>query len=157
MFFEDPYGAFQNMKTFLKENGRISFVCWGPPAEQPWVGQLMAIAAKYVALPPPVPNAPGPFAFGNQDYLRDILQKADFRDIEIARWQGNQNLGGSQATAESAARFVMDALFLGDALADESDEVKAQAYQEAVELLKAFEVDNRVELQGCAWLVRAKC
>ncbi|MBT5484608.1 MAG: class I SAM-dependent methyltransferase [Gammaproteobacteria bacterium] len=157
MFFEDPYGAFQNMRTFLKEKGRISFVCWGPPAEQPWVGQLMAIAAKYVELPPPVPNAPGPFAFGNQDYLRDILVKAGFKDIEIARWQGSQNLGGSQATAESAARFVMDALFLGDALAEEAEEIKAQAYQEAVELLQGFVVGNKVELQGCAWLVRANC
>ncbi|MDG2175604.1 MAG: methyltransferase domain-containing protein [Gammaproteobacteria bacterium] len=157
MFFEDPYAAFQNMRIFLKDGGRISFVCWGPPSEQPWVGQLMAIATKYVDLPAPVPNAPGPFAFGDKDYLRDILEKAHFNNIEITRWTGNQQLGGPGATPESAARFVMDALFLGDALADQSDAVKEQAYNDAVELLQGFVVDGNVELQGCAWLVRATC
>lgn len=157
MFFEDPFGAFANMRTFLKDDGRLAFVCWGPPAEQPWVGQLMAIAAKYVALPPPVPNAPGPFAFGNRDYLQSILEHAGFHDIDITRWNGCQQLGGPGATPESAARFAMNALFLGDALAEQDEEVKVQAYDETVRLLRGFVVKNNIELQGCAWLVRANC
>lgn len=157
MFFDNPYAAFKNMRTFLKDDGRASFVCWGPPSEQPWVGQLMAIAAKYVDLPPPVPNAPGPFAFGDKNYLRDILEQAAFRDVEITRWVGNQQLGGPGSTPESAARFVMDALFLGDALADQPDTIKEQAYGDAVNLLENFVVDGNVALPGCAWLVRADC
>jgi len=156
MFFEDPHAAFKNMHSFLNDDGRLSFVCWGPPTEQPWVGQLMAIAAKYVELPPPVPNAPGPFAFGDPDYLRDILSSAGFKDIELTKWTGNQQLGGPGSTPESAARFVMDALFLGDAMAEASEEDRAQAHAETVELLKGFVVDDNVEMQGCAWLVRAR-
>jgi len=155
MFFEDPHAAFTNMHGFLKEGGRTSFVCWGPPSEQPWVGQLMAIAGKYVDLPPPVPNAPGPFAFGDKDYLVDILETAGFKNIEITKWTGNQHLGGPGATPESAARFTMDALFLGDALAEATEETREQAYQETVELLKGFENDGAIQMQGCAWLVRA--
>ena len=117
----------------------------------------MAIAAKYVELPPPVPNAPGPFAFGDKEYLADILEKATFKDIEITRWSGNQQLGGPGATPESAARFVIDALFMGDALKDQPQEIVEQAYEDSVELLRGFVVDGNVELQGCAWLVRANC
>lgn len=157
MFFENPVAAFTNMRSFLKDSGRLCFVCWGPPNEQPWVGRLMAIAAKYVELPPPVPNAPGPFAFGDMDYLRGILDQSGFNNIEITRWTGNQLLGGPGSTPESAARFVMDALFLGDALVEESEEVKAQAYEDAVELLGGFVANDSVQLQGCAWLVRADC
>jgi SAM-dependent methyltransferase len=157
MFFNDPVAAFQNMRGYLKDSGRISFVCWGPPSEQPWVGELMAVAAKYVTLPPPVPNAPGPFAFGDQDYLRSILEQAPFRDITITRWSGNQQIGGPGATPESAARFVLDALFMGDALKDASDSVKAQAFQDSVEVLQRHVIDGNVEMQGCAWLVRANC
>lgn len=157
MFFDDPYAAFQNMRSFLKDTGRISFVCWGPPSEQPWVGQMMGLAAKYVELPPPVPNAPGPFAFGDQEYLKDILAKASFSDIEITRWSGNQHIGGPGATPESAARFLMDALFLGDVLADQPDDVKHKAFEDSVELLKDYVVDDGVAMQGCAWLVRANC
>lgn len=157
MFFEDPYAAFTNMRSYLKDDGRLSFVCWGPPTEQPWVGQLMAIAAKYVELPPPVPNAPGPFAFGDKDYLTDILEKAGFINIEITRWSGNQRLGGPGSTPEEAARFVIDALFMGDALEGQPGEVVEQAYQDSVELLSGYVVDGSVEMQGCAWLVRASC
>ena len=44
-----------------------------------------------------------------------------------------------------------------DALAETSDEIKASAYNDAVELLKGFVNNGNVELQGCTWLVRAKC
>lgn len=156
MFFEDPHGAFSHMRTFLKPGGRTAFVCWGPPTEQPWVGQLMAIAAKYVELPPPVPNAPGPFAFGNPDYLREILATAGFQDIELTKWTGNQHLGGPGASPEAAARFTMEALFMGDALADATEEVKASALADTITLLEDFVVDGNVQMQGCAWLVRAR-
>ena len=155
MFFENPVAAFANMHGFLKPDGRLSFVCWGPPTEQPWVGQLMALAAKYVELPPPVPNAPGPFAFGDPDYLRGILEQAGYQNIELTRWVGNQQLGGPGATPESAARFVMDALFLGDAMAEAADADRDSAYRDAVDLLQDFVVGGNVEMQGCAWLVRA--
>jgi len=155
MFFEDPHGAFRHLRSFLKPGGRTAFVCWGPPTEQPWVGQLMAIAAKYVQLPPPVPNAPGPFAFGNPDYLREILEGAGFHDVELTKWTGNQHLGGTGATPEAAARFTMEALFMGDALAEASAEDKASALAETITLLEGFVKDGSVQMQGCAWLVRA--
>jgi len=157
MFFDDPVAAFSNMRGFLRPGGRLSFVCWGPPGEQPWVGQLMAIAAQYVDLPPPVPNAPGPFAFGDPNYLRGILAESGFSNASLTRWTGNQQLGGPGATPESAARFVMDALFLGDAMAESSATAKASAYGDTVNLLKDFVVNGNVEMQGCAWLVNADC
>jgi SAM-dependent methyltransferase len=157
MFFDDPHAAFRNMRGFLKDDGRLSFVCWGPPDQQPWVANLMAIAAKYVELPPPVPNAPGPFAFGDKDYLVDILEAAGFTDIDITRWVGNLPFAGSNMTPESAASFAMDAFFLGDVLAEESDAVREKAYRDAVELLQDFVVDGNIEMQGCVWLVRANC
>src|SRR5690606_10959996 len=63
MFFEDPYVAFTNMCAFLKPGGRMSFTCWGPPPENPWVSEMMSVVAQHVELPPPEPRAPGPFAF----------------------------------------------------------------------------------------------
>jgi SAM-dependent methyltransferase len=157
MFFEEPVAAFSNMRGFLRPRGRLSFVCWGPPSEQPWVVQLMAIAAKYVELPPPVPNAPGPFAFGDPHYLRGILERSGFKNVRLTRWTGNQQIGGPGATPETAARFVMDALFLGDAMAKCGEQDKASAFRDTVNLLKDFVVNGNVEMQGCAWLVDADC
>jgi hypothetical protein len=46
---------------------------------------------------------------------------------------------------------------MGDALEGQPEEVVEQAYQDSVELLSGYVVDGSVEMQGCAWLVRASC
>jgi len=155
MFFEDPYAAFTNMHSFLKSDGRMIFACWGPPAENPWVSELMAIAADYVELPKPDPRAPGPMAFADPDYVRDILEKAGFGHIRIEPWHGRQLVGGKGATPEEAADFVMDVLFPGEALEDQPDDVKTQARARALDLFKAAATPDGVSLPCMAWFVSA--
>ena len=36
MFFDDPKSAFKNLHGALKPDGRMLFVCWQPPAANPW-------------------------------------------------------------------------------------------------------------------------
>ena len=36
MFFEDPFEAFKNIFSSVKEGGELSFVCWQDPALNPW-------------------------------------------------------------------------------------------------------------------------
>lgn len=155
MFFPDPYNAFENLHGFIKPGGKLTFACWGPPNENPWVSEMMQIAAKYVDLPPPVPRAPGPMAFAEPDYVTDILTKAGFSDIEVTPWRGDQLVGGKGASAKEAAAFIMDALFMGDLLADQPDAIKAAAEQEACELLTSHETDEGVKIPCMAWFVKA--
>ena len=155
MFFEDPYAAFANMHGFLKPDGRAVFACWAPPAENAWVRDLMAIAAEFVELPKPEPRAPGPFAFAEPDYVRDILEKAGFNNIRIEPWRGPQMIGGKGATPEEAADFVMDVLFLGEALEDQPDTVKAAARARAVALFQAARTAEGVSLPCMVWFVSA--
>ena len=156
MFFKDPYAAFAHMRDFLKPAGRVAFSCWGPPPANPWVFELMDIARKYVEVPQADPKAPGPFAFSDTDYVTDIMSKAGFTDIKFKAWEGNQYLGGRGATAEIASRFLMDALFVGEALKAESEAVRASAYDDLVELLQDRESEKGVALKAHAWLVSAK-
>ena len=66
MFFEDPPAAFANMRRALAPNGRVTFVCWQPLSENPWMRIPMAAALPHIELPPiPAPGAPGPFALGD--------------------------------------------------------------------------------------------
>jgi ubiquinone/menaquinone biosynthesis C-methylase UbiE len=156
MFFEDPYAAFANMHGFLKPDGRAIFACWAPPSENAWVRDLMAIAAEFVELPKPEPRAPGPFAFADPNYVRDILETAGFRNIRIDPWRGPQMIGGKGATPEEAADFVMDVLFLGEALDDQPDEVKTAARAKAIDLFKTAETVEGVSLPCMVWFVSAE-
>lgn len=156
MFFADPYRAFANLRRSLKPGGRLTFICWGPPKENPWAAALTEIARHFVDVPPAEPRAPGPFAFADKDYIHDILDRAGFTGVECTPWRGLQRLGGDGANAQVAARFAMDVLFIGEALADQSQAIKDQASAEVATMLAAYDHGRGVELPACAWVVTAR-
>lgn len=82
MFFDDPVGAFTNIRRHLKPGGRIAIACWQPPAKNTWFpGPVLAPFAP----PPPATQhggpPPGPFAFADHAYAENILTSAGFRDV----------------------------------------------------------------------------
>lgn len=84
MFFDEPVAAFANLHRSLKPGGRLVFMCWRTPEENPWMGETAAAAFAIVPPPaPPDPEAPGPFAFANPDRTRNILEQGGFRDVNL--------------------------------------------------------------------------
>lgn len=156
MFFEDPVAAFRNMRGFIKPGGKVTFACWGPPPQNPWVFDLMAIVARHVELPPPVPNAPGPFAFADPAYLEGILQQGGYGSITLTSWSGDQLLGGPGASPEEATDFLMEATFLGRAIDGQPAEKQARILGEITERLRTFRTEAGVPVKGTVWLVSAR-
>ncbi|MBS0520976.1 MAG: class I SAM-dependent methyltransferase, partial [Proteobacteria bacterium] len=79
MFFADPVAAFRNLRGALKPSGRLVFVCWRPPQENPWAMVPMRAAAPF--LPPferPGPEEPGQYSFGDKARVERILTAAGF-------------------------------------------------------------------------------
>lgn len=156
MFFADPVAAFRNMRGMLGSPARLVFCCWGPPPENPWVGRMSELIARHVTLPAPDPTAPGPFAFADAERTRGILQAAGFQDVQFTPWRGAQLIGGPGQTPESAAEFAMKAFFVGDAVADQPQQVKDAVLQDVIELFRECQVENGVALEAMAWLVSAR-
>lgn len=82
MFFSDPIAGFTNIRRHLNDGARLTFACWQPAALNTWYQG--AVLARY--LPPPQPTAqggppPGPFALGDVDYVRSILEPAGFASV----------------------------------------------------------------------------
>jgi SAM-dependent methyltransferase len=156
MFFDKPYDAFANMRRFLRPGGRLIFACWGPMPENPWVQEAMGVLSRHKELPKPVPRAPGPFAFAEADYVRDILAKAGFSGIEFNAWRGWQLVGGAGADARKAAQFLMDAAFVGDALSGEPQALKDRVLADLVVLFAKYDGPEGVRTPAMAWLVSAR-
>jgi SAM-dependent methyltransferase len=85
MFFDEPKTAFANIRRHLAPGGRIGFACWQSTAKNPW---FPGLALREFVPPPPQPapgkSPTGPFAFAETDYVRGILQAADFAEIAVA-------------------------------------------------------------------------
>ena len=106
MFFADPVAAFTNLFTGLRHGGRLCMAVWASMAENAHWQIPFEIAVKHLGAPAPVdPREPGPMAFRDPAYLRDILGKAGFAEIDIAP-QGFRIIGlTAKSEAEHAAMF----------------------------------------------------
>jgi SAM-dependent methyltransferase len=106
MFFADPVTAFTNLFAGLRRAGRLCMAVWASMAENAHWQIPFEIAVKQLGAPAPVdPREPGPMAFRDPAYLRDILEKAGFAEIDIAP-QGFKIVGlTAKSEAEHAAMF----------------------------------------------------
>ncbi|MBB1493196.1 class I SAM-dependent methyltransferase [Paracoccus sp. MC1854] len=83
MFFADPVTAFRNIRSSLRSGGRIAFVAWAGPEENPWFAWPHRIAtARLGTVPPTPPDAPGPMAFQDLERVKAILSDAGFSGCE---------------------------------------------------------------------------
>ena len=82
MFFSDPVAAFANIRRHISPGGRMVFACWQVAAKNTWYPG--PVLARYQSSPVPTAGAgpsPGPFAFGDADYVRSVLRLAGFDEI----------------------------------------------------------------------------
>jgi SAM-dependent methyltransferase len=152
MFFADPPAAFANIRGWLKPHGRLAFVCWRSPAENPFmVGPMMAAAPLLPPMPPPDPLAPGPFAFADPNRVRSILGDAGWSNIAIESFE--TPMGG--ADVERSLALALRIGPLGSALREHPD--CAPKVEESV---RAFLADHatagRVLLPAAVWIVSAR-
>ncbi len=156
MFFAEPVPAFANLRGLLKPGGRLDLAVWGPPLQNPWMLEGMAVARRHVEMPAPVPRAPGPFAFEEREYMEDTLIAAGFSNVNIVAAKGELPVGGPGATAEQAQAFVRHALAFGQALLDYPPEVQEAAAAELTALYaRHYRPGEGVMMGYAVWLVSA--
>ncbi len=81
MFFPDMQLAANEMARVLKPGGRIATSVWNVPDKNFWVTVTMGTINKYMELPPPPPGSPGMFRCAKPGLMKDIFEKAGFKNI----------------------------------------------------------------------------
>jgi SAM-dependent methyltransferase len=153
MFFADPVSSFRNIHKAMKDSGRLVFVCWRAPFENPW--SAVPESAARPLLPPAAPSAadaPGRYSFANPDRVKSVLLQAGFHDVGIEKTDTRIHLGN---TPEEAASSSIDSGPLLRTLAD-VDEATRSKVRAAVTARLAQELGpGGISLTAGAWLVRA--
>ncbi|MEO6624890.1 MAG: methyltransferase domain-containing protein [Burkholderiaceae bacterium] len=155
MFFEHPDAAFVHMRKSLRPGGRLAFVCWRAPRDNPWaMAPLMAARKAMGVTPAPAdPDAPGPFAFADEQRVRAILSGVGFSDIGMERFDATISLGASpRAAAERAVSFGPAARFVKEAGIQHLDTIR-DAIENSLAALAT--PDGSVCLAGSTWVVTA--
>ncbi len=156
MFFADPFAAFANLHGLIKPGGRIDLAIWAAPRDNPWMMELMGVARSHIDIPSPDPRTPGPFAFADLDYVRDILAQAGFSAPDIEAYKGEQAIGGAGALPEDAADFALASMAIGRALAEAGPDVLASARDDLLGLFTRHYRDGEgVMMRNKVWLLTA--
>jgi len=152
MFFDDPAGAFANIRAAIKPGGRLTFVCWQSLAANPWAAvPLSAVVGVLPAPPSAAPNAPGPFAFADPVRVRELLSGAGWSDVVLTPFTNAMTLGSTLEEAlEYSGRMGPAARLLRDA----DDATRARALDALRDTLSPLAPG--FTLGGAVWVVTAK-
>jgi SAM-dependent methyltransferase len=152
MFFDDPPAAFRNLVGWLAPGGRFAFAVWGPLADNPWVTTLRDVVTGFVELPPPVPDTPGPFRYGQVDRLLALLRQAGFGEVEAHGWRGGLAIGGG-LPPDAAAAFAISAFSVAEPLLKAGGTVRDDARRVLAERYARHLEDGVVRLEANVHLV----
>jgi ubiquinone/menaquinone biosynthesis C-methylase UbiE len=153
MFFADPVAAFKNLRHALKPTGRLVFLAWRTPQENPWGHVPLRAAAPFLPpMPRPGPEDPGQYSFGDRARVERILKEAGFATPGIEPLDRPIWLGSTAVdVAETIGRFGP----MARAFADAEPAAIEKARTAIAEALGPHQGPHGVMLPGACWLVRA--
>jgi ubiquinone/menaquinone biosynthesis C-methylase UbiE len=93
MFFPDMQLAANEMARVLKPGGRLATSVWNVPEKNFWITSVMGTINKNMELPPPPPGAPGMFRCAKPGLMKEIFEKAGFRNIREKEVASRLNSG----------------------------------------------------------------
>ena len=155
MFFAEPARAFANLRAGLRPGGRLLFVCFRAPGENPWMmAPLEAAYAHVPKLPPAAPDDPGPFAFADAARVRGILGAAGFAKVDLAPLDVPLDLaagGGLDAAVEATLGIGP----VARALEGHPPETRTAVTASIRRTLAPHQRGEAVPLASATWLVSA--
>ena len=156
MFFEAPAPAFANIRGMLAPGARIDLAVWAHPRDNLWMMEMIGVVRSHIEVPPAIPRAPGPFAFEDLTYLEEILTGAGFSRMEVVAYEGDQPVGGPDASPQDAVDFAFASMAPGRLLEDYPPEVRDAVRADLLALFaRHYREGEGVMLQAKAWLVSA--
>ena len=86
MFFENPIEAFKNIYNSIQEGGSLNFVCWTNVMENEFFTDPTNIIIKHINKEfPEITRAPGPLAFSEANYVKEILVSSKFKNVKVEK------------------------------------------------------------------------
>jgi SAM-dependent methyltransferase len=83
MLMADPAAALAETRRVLRPGGSLCFAVWRTPDLNPWAAIPGLTMVQRGHMPPPEPGAPGIFALGESERVRELVLAAGFGEPQI--------------------------------------------------------------------------
>ncbi len=155
MFFENPIVAFKNIYNSIQDGGSLHFVCWTNVLENEFFTAAANIIIKHLNKEfPQVTRAPGPFAFSEKKYVKQILNASGFKNIKVDK------IYTSISTYDDSKRdgeLLFNIGLAGRLLAEEnlSEEELSKIKNKIIEMTQKRQIDGKINYKACLNFVSA--
>ncbi|OGT76902.1 MAG: hypothetical protein A3I78_09570 [Gammaproteobacteria bacterium RIFCSPLOWO2_02_FULL_56_15] len=152
MFFDAPERGFRRLHACLKPGGRLVFLCWRSPQENPWMSGPAAVFASFIpTMPKPDPDAPGPFSLADGEKIKGILSAAGFNDILLTKLDSVMQLG----PLSEAVPFLMQQGSAAAVLAEITEQQRREIAAALGDHMRQYETASGITPPAAAWIVKA--
>jgi ubiquinone/menaquinone biosynthesis C-methylase UbiE len=150
MLMADPAAAMAETRRVLRRGGPLAFAVWGTPDRNPWAAVPGMTLMQRGHMPPPEPGAPGIFALGEPERIRDLVGEAGFaQPVQIEelavefRWADFDDLWDTLLRITGPLSRVITAL------PDDEREATRKAMEENV--AQFLDEDGTYRAPGASW------
>ena len=154
MFFDNSILAFRNINKSLREGARFCFSCWQMPEKNLWQALVMREVKQCIDLPDEDMTNPGPFRFGDIDYLNLILTEAQFQSIQIEPLERDIVMF-KQYSAEDAVNEMLELSPSLRFLQDYPIDLQEQVKRASVKAYAEYQTKDGFVFPSAAWIVAA--
>ena len=155
MFFENPIVAFRNIYNSIQDGGSLHFVCWTNILENEFFTAAANIIIKHLNKEfPQVTRAPGPFAFSEKKYVKQILNASGFENIKVDKiYTSISTYDDSKKDGE----LLFNIGLAGRLLAEEnlSEEELSKIKNKIIEMAQKRQIDGKINYKACLNFVSA--
>jgi SAM-dependent methyltransferase len=158
MFFASPVQALRNVRTSLRETGKLALVVWRKREDNPWMYIAETVVKRMVTVPEKTDAptcGPGPFSMAGPDLVSDQLIRAGFTRISFERYDVDITIGRD---LDDAIEFALALGPAGEVIRLAGDEGARQKPQVIAALRDAFAPllkPEGVRATSSAWIVTA--
>ena len=152
MFFDDPAAAFANLRKALRRGGRLAFLCWRTPEENPFFTVGFAEAAAVLGVRE-LPGPPAAFSLAGTGRAGALLSGAGFGGIEFAKADEPMLIGRD---VDDVLEYERASPTAAGVLAGLSPVQAGELARHVRDRLVAYASPGGVVMPGAAWLVTAQ-
>ena len=155
MFFENPIKAFKNINNAIQDGGSLHFVCWTNVMENEFFTAAANIIIRHLDRGfPELTRAPGPFAFSEKKYVKQILNAAGFENIKVEKVY---TLISTNDSAEKDGNLLFNIGLAGRLLSEEnlSEAELAKIKEKIIEMSQNRKFDGIINYKACLNFVSA--
>ena len=155
MFFENPIVAFKNIYNSIQDDGSLHFVSWANVLENEFFTAAANIIIKHLNREfPKVTRTPGPFAFSETKYVKQILNASGFKDIKVNKVYTSLSTNDD---AEKDGELLFNIGLAGKILSEEnlSEQELANIKDKIIEMSQNRRVNGKITYKACLNFVSA--